>query len=164
MFTGIVQATGGVREVHPRDCGVRVVIGAGGLDLSDVKLGDSVAVNGCCLTVVELLPDAFAVDVSRESLEHTTGFAAGAAVNLEKAMRSKTNRPSYDAIPYDELVPRLRTGDVVVFHGVSSASRVIEKCRCGPLACPVRPTWAMTWPFVTWSPVLSPLAYRERWQ
>jgi len=87
MFTGIVQATGGVREVHARDRGARVVIGAGGLDLSDVKAGDSLAVNGCCLTVVELLPGAFAVDLSRETLEHTTGFAAGTAVNLEKAMR-----------------------------------------------------------------------------
>jgi riboflavin synthase len=87
MFTGIVQATGGVREVQPRDRGARVVIGAADLDLADVKVGDSIAVNGCCLTVVELLPSAFAVDVSRETLDHTTGFAAGATVNLEKAMR-----------------------------------------------------------------------------
>jgi riboflavin synthase len=87
MFTGIVQARGAVRELHPRDVGARVVIDAGGLELADVKLGDSIAVCGCCLTVVELLPDAFAVDVSRETLEHTTGFTSGAPVNLEKAMR-----------------------------------------------------------------------------
>lgn len=87
MFTGIVETTGGVREVQSRDRDARVIIDASSFDFSDVKVGDSIAVNGCCLTVVELLAGAFAVDVSRETLECTTGFAAGAVVNLEKAMR-----------------------------------------------------------------------------
>ncbi len=87
MFTGIVEALGEVREVRRREQDAQIVIGAGGLDLSDVKVGDSIAVNGCCLTVVELAPGTFRVDVSRETLERTTGFEAGASVNLEKALR-----------------------------------------------------------------------------
>jgi riboflavin synthase len=87
MFTGIVEATGRVREVVPGQQGASVVIEAGALDLSDVRVGDSIAVNGCCLTVVALSPAAFRVDVSRETLECTSGFEAGAVVNLEKALR-----------------------------------------------------------------------------
>jgi riboflavin synthase len=87
MFTGIVEATGEVRSVVPGNRGATVTIDAGSLDLSDVGIGDSIAVNGCCLTVVELGPAAFRVDVSQETLECTTGFEAGARVNLEKALR-----------------------------------------------------------------------------
>jgi len=87
MFTGIVEALGEVREVRRSAQDAQVVIAAGSLDLSDVKVGDSIAVNGCCLTVVELAPGTFRVDVSRETLERTTGFEAGALVNLEKALR-----------------------------------------------------------------------------
>jgi len=87
MFTGIVEATGEVREVASTEVGARVVIGSGRFDLSDVEIGNSIAVNGCCLTVVELLPAGFRVDVSQETLECTTGFEAGARVNLEKALR-----------------------------------------------------------------------------
>jgi len=65
----------------------RIVIGSGQLALDDVRVGDSIAVNGCCLTVVQLEPDAFHVDVSQETLAVTTGFAHGEPVNLEKALR-----------------------------------------------------------------------------
>ena len=87
MFTGIVEAVGAVREVQPRGPDAGVIIAAGNLDLSDVVVGDSIAVNGCCLTVVEVTPRAFRVDVSRETLERTIGFEAGSSVNLEKALR-----------------------------------------------------------------------------
>ena len=87
MFTGIVEATGGVREVLAGQRGASVAIDAGRLDLSDMRVGDSIAVNGCCLTVVALEPAAFRVDVSQETLECTTGFEPGARVNLEKALR-----------------------------------------------------------------------------
>ena len=87
MFTGIVEAVGEVLEVARRGPDAGVIIGAGELDLSDVKVGDSIAVNGCCLTVVELIPRAFRVDVSRETLERTIGFETGSQVNLEKALR-----------------------------------------------------------------------------
>ncbi len=87
MFTGIVAAKGSVREAVATDKGARVTIAAGGLDLSDVRVGDSIAVDGCCLTLIELAADAFAVDVSQETIDCTVGFAAGRAVNLEKALR-----------------------------------------------------------------------------
>lgn len=87
MFTGIVEAIGRVRSVLPENRGARVIIDAGRLDLSDVSTGASVAVDGCCLTVVELEAAAFRVDVSQETLDSTIGFEAGATVNLEKALR-----------------------------------------------------------------------------
>jgi len=88
MFTGIVEAVGEVREVEPRGADAGVIIDAVKLDLSDAKVGDSIAVNGCCLTVVELTPRGFRVDVSRETLERTIGFETGSQVNLEKALRA----------------------------------------------------------------------------
>jgi riboflavin synthase len=87
MFTGIVQALGRVHELTPIDGGMCLTIAAGALDLSDAAIGDSIAVDGVCLTVTRLLSDAFTVDVSAETLACTAGFAAGAAVNLEKALR-----------------------------------------------------------------------------
>jgi len=90
MFTGIVAAVGSIRTVTPlaggEQAGVRLVIGAGGLALDDVALGDSIAINGACMTVVEKTPDAFTVDVSRESLNRTVGLDAPGEVNLEKAL------------------------------------------------------------------------------
>jgi riboflavin synthase len=64
-----------------------MTITGGGLDFSDVALGDSIAVNGVCLTAVALTPDSFTVDVSAETLRVTAGFVPGAEVNLEKALR-----------------------------------------------------------------------------
>ncbi len=87
MFTGIIQAVGKIHEFEARGADARMVIHAGGLDLSDVAVGDSIAVNGVCLTAVALTPTAFTVDVSAETLGCTEGFAPGAEVNLEKAMR-----------------------------------------------------------------------------
>jgi riboflavin synthase len=87
MFTGIVQALGRVHEFVRVQDGARLIIEAGKLDLSDVAIGDSIAVNGVCLTATSLLPQAFAVDVSAETLACTAGFELGAMVNLEKALR-----------------------------------------------------------------------------
>jgi riboflavin synthase len=91
MFSGIIAAVGKVHNVAPRTSGVRLTIGAGGLDLSDVILGDSIACNGVCLTVVDLVPHeqptAFIVDVSDETLRCTTGLTANGTLNLEKALR-----------------------------------------------------------------------------
>lgn len=87
MFTGIVAAVGRVRGVKPMRGGRKLAIDAGSLDLKDVAVGDSIAVNGACLTVVACKPLSFEVDVSRETLACTTGLAAGKSVNLEKAMR-----------------------------------------------------------------------------
>jgi riboflavin synthase, alpha subunit len=87
MFTGIIQAVGKIHEYEARGNDARMVIDAGGLDLSDVAAGDSIAVNGVCLTAVALGPASFTVDVSAETLRCTEGYAPGAEVNLEKAMR-----------------------------------------------------------------------------
>lgn len=87
MFTGIIEAVGQVRHLEQREGGVRLVIGSGSLPLDDVKIGDSIAVDGCCLTVIAVAPDAFHVDVSDVTMSATAGFAHGAAVNLEKALR-----------------------------------------------------------------------------
>lgn len=87
MFTGIIAAVGRVREAKPARGGGKLTIDAGSLDLKDVAVGDSIAVNGACLTVVARKARAFEVDVSRETLACTTGLAAGSRVNLEKAMR-----------------------------------------------------------------------------
>ncbi|HEX2494763.1 MAG TPA: riboflavin synthase [Steroidobacter sp.] len=87
MFTGIVQAIGEVRSITPREGDVELLITTS-LDLSTVALGDSISVNGCCLTVTRLPGGAFAVDASRETLAVTTlgGWRAGQRVNLEKAL------------------------------------------------------------------------------
>jgi riboflavin synthase len=88
MFTGIVQAVGRVAELKPAGQeAVVVAIEAGGLDLADVAIGDSIACNGVCLTVTQLSARGFSVDVSQETVRVTTGFAAGATINLEKSLR-----------------------------------------------------------------------------
>lgn len=87
MFTGIVAAVGQIVRLAPSPAGCRLRIAAGGLDLSDVALGDSIAVNGVCLTAVALDSDAFEVDVSHETLACAVPFQQGGAVNLEKALR-----------------------------------------------------------------------------
>jgi riboflavin synthase len=87
MFTGMITAVGIVREVKPTTGGTRVVVDADKLDLGDVAVGDSIAVNGACLTVVALAPPLLSFDVSQETLNCTLGFAVGAQVNLEKSLR-----------------------------------------------------------------------------
>jgi riboflavin synthase len=88
MFSGIIADIGSIKQANDRDGGLRLMIATSALDLSDVQTGDSIAVNGICLTVVEHGADSFAVDVSRETLNCTEGLdAIGAPVNLEKALR-----------------------------------------------------------------------------
>ena len=88
MFTGIVQSLGAVARFERAGPGARIVIDAGGLDLTDVAVGDSIAVNGCCLTVVQRDARTFEMDVSQETLDCTAGLVANARVNLEKALRA----------------------------------------------------------------------------
>ncbi|MDM5177092.1 riboflavin synthase [Massilia sp. DJPM01] len=90
MFTGIVAAVGKISSVQALEggleAGVRLDIDGGGLPLADVALGDSIAINGACMTVVAKTDAAFSVDVSRESLNCTVGLDAPGEVNLEKAL------------------------------------------------------------------------------
>jgi riboflavin synthase len=87
MFTGIVAAVGRIADVTPTEGGARLKIDAAMLPLDDVALGDSIAVDGVCLTVIDLAAPVFEVDVSHETLSCVAGFPAGRAVNLEKALR-----------------------------------------------------------------------------
>ena len=93
MFTGIVAAVGRITEVRAlggADAGVRLVIDAGALGLDDVALGDSIAIQGACMTVVAHAGNTFEVEVSRESLSKTAGLGEAGEVNLEKALSLST--------------------------------------------------------------------------
>lgn len=94
MFTGIVSAVGKITEIQPLatedvDAGLRLRIDVSGteFDLSRCKLGDSIAIQGACMTVVAFHENAFSIDISRESLNRTVGLDQAAEVNLENAMR-----------------------------------------------------------------------------
>ena len=92
MFTGIIEALGRIEKVVRQTHDLSLVINVGDLSLDDVKLGDSIAVNGVCLTVVKLQQNAFEADVSIESLANTNigNFKVGTQVNLEKALTLST--------------------------------------------------------------------------
>jgi riboflavin synthase len=92
VFTGIVEAIGKITSLQKKGGDYQVTVNSGDLDLSDVKLGDSIATSGVCLTVVELSSNGYVADVSNETIKHT-GFAHykdGQSVNLEKAMLPTT--------------------------------------------------------------------------
>ena len=114
MFTGIVQALGTLRQLDRRGEDIRLTVAAGKLNMSDVALGDSIATNGVCLTVVEYGDDYYCADVSSETIR-LTGFAhyrAGSQVNLEKAMR-----------PTDRFGGHIVSGHV---DGVGTISSITE--------------------------------------
>ena len=92
MFTGIIEAVGSLEKIEQRQGDLRLTINSGSLDLSDVQLGDSIATNGVCLTVVELPGNGYVADVSLETLEHSTlnSLAVGSRLNLEKALTPTT--------------------------------------------------------------------------
>lgn len=92
MFTGIIEATGKIVAITPTQGDIRLKVQSDYLDFADVKLGDSIASNGICLTVVEQGKDWYAVDVSRETLNKTAmqQWQVGDVVNLEKAMLPTT--------------------------------------------------------------------------
>ena len=89
MFTGIVAAVGRIESVESlgSDAGLRLTVEAGGLDLRDVAVGDSIAIQGACMTAIAIEGSRFKVEVSRESLDKTIGLGAPGEVNLEKALR-----------------------------------------------------------------------------
>ena len=87
MFTGIITAVGRVGAVARKSGGLRLRIESGGLRLGDVAVGDSISVNGICLTVVVRKARSFEADVSQETLDCTSDFNLGARVNLEKSLR-----------------------------------------------------------------------------
>ncbi|MGM8871110.1 riboflavin synthase [Psychrobacter sp. 2Y5] len=92
MFTGIIESVGHVKSIQPTGGDIRLTIESDELDFSDVKLGDSIASNGICLTVVVIGSNYYAVDVSRETIARTAleSLKPGHIVNLEKAMLPTT--------------------------------------------------------------------------
>ena len=92
MFTGIIESVGAVKRLEPVGGDLRFVIDSGSLDMGDVQLGDSIAVNGVCLTVIEFDDSSFAVDVSNETISLTSlkALKSGSTVNLEKALLPTT--------------------------------------------------------------------------
>ena len=112
MFTGIIEAVGHIAEITPQAGDIRLRVATEKLDLDDVNLGDSIAVNGVCLTVVGLPGDGFYADVSNEtvSLTNVQYFRIGTAVNLEKAM-----------------LPTTRLGGHLVSGHVDGVGRVIDR-------------------------------------
>ncbi len=92
MFTGIIEAVGHIRKAEQRGGDLRLTVASGALPLSDVQLGDSIATNGVCLTVVAMGADHFVADLSAETLALTqfNQMAVGQAVNLERAVTPNT--------------------------------------------------------------------------
>ena len=88
MFTGIIEAVGEIVACEPRGGDLRLRVKTFGLDLAGISLGDSIATNGVCLTVIELPGDGYVADVSSETLANTTigDWQAGTPVNLERAL------------------------------------------------------------------------------
>jgi len=112
MFTGIIEAVGTIAALEPKGADMRVTVDSGKLDLGDVALGDSIAVNGICLTAVELSSSGFSADVSGETLTHTafSQLRVGGRVNLEKA-----------------LTPTTRLGGHLVSGHVDGVGEVLER-------------------------------------
>lgn len=123
MFTGIVEAIGEIKRVISLEDGLCLRISPGTLDLCDVKIGDSIAVNGVCLTVTTLASDMFSVDVSRETLNCTEGLSQeGERVNLEKAMRVSDRLGGHLVSGHVDGV-----GEVVTFRPVGESCLLVIK-------------------------------------
>jgi riboflavin synthase len=92
MFTGIIEAVGRIKSIEPIGGDIRLHVDVGSLDMADVQLGDSIAVNGVCLTAIEFDNKHFVADVSNETITLTSlkGLAIGSEVNLEKALLPTT--------------------------------------------------------------------------
>ncbi|EKO3859429.1 riboflavin synthase [Vibrio harveyi] len=116
MFTGIVEAVGKLTAITPKGEDITVTVEVGKLDMSDVKLGDSIATNGVCLTVVDFGSNYYSADLSLETL-NKTGFVAyqvGDKVNLEKAM-----------------LPTTRFGGHIVSGHVDGVGVIVERNQVG---------------------------------
>ncbi|EPZ8239993.1 riboflavin synthase [Vibrio fluvialis] len=112
MFTGIVEAVGALTAITPKGEDITISVDAGKLDMGDVKLGDSIATNGVCLTVVEFNSHSYSADLSLETLKKS-GFAdykVGDKVNLEKAM-----------------LPTTRFGGHIVSGHVDGVGEIVER-------------------------------------
>ncbi len=120
MFSGIVADVGLIRSAQDREGGLRLTVETNALGMDDVQLGDSIAVNGVCLTVVKLEGRDFTVDVSRETLNCTTGLdRQGAHVNLEKALRLSDRLGGHLVSGHVDGV-----GEVIAFNDIGESWRL----------------------------------------
>ena len=123
MFSGIIADAGLIRKAEDREGGLRLTVATEVLGMDDVALGDSIAVNGVCLTVIEVDGNDFTVDVSRETLDCTTGLdKQGAHVNLEKAMRLSDRIGGHLVSGHVDGV-----GEVVAFNDIGESWRLIVR-------------------------------------
>ncbi len=122
MFTGIVSAIGRIVRTESREKGLRLAIDAGPLDLQDVGIGDSIAINGVCLTVVAITGRVFEVDVSQESIDCTVGLGERGSVNLEKSLRLADRLGGHLVAGHVDGV-----GEVVAFDPVGENRRLVVR-------------------------------------
>jgi riboflavin synthase len=123
MFSGIVADVGAIARIEDRQGGLRLTVGTHQLGLDDVQLGDSIAVNGVCLTVVHKVANSFVVDVSRETLDCTVGLdRPGAKVNLEKALRLSDRLGGHLVSGHVDGV-----GEVVAFSDIGESWRLVVR-------------------------------------
>jgi riboflavin synthase len=122
MFTGIVTAIGSIVRTEPREKGLRLAIDAGSLDLRDVAVGDSIAINGVCLTVVAIAGREFEVDVSQETIDCTAGLDGRGRVNLEKSLRLVDRLGGHLVAGHVDGV-----GDVIEFEPVGENRRLVVR-------------------------------------
>ena len=123
MFSGIIADVGIITRAEDRDGGLRLSVATESLGMDDVRIGDSIAVNGVCLTVVELDGHAFTVDVSRETLDCTAGLERqGGHVNLEKALRLSDRLGGHLVSGHVDGV-----GEVVAFNDIGESWRLVVR-------------------------------------
>jgi riboflavin synthase len=123
MFSGIIADAGMIKKVVDREGGLRLTVATEVLGMDDVALGDSIAVNGVCLTVIEVDGNDFTVDVSRETLDCTTGLELqGGHVNLEKAMRLSDRIGGHLVSGHVDGV-----GEVAAFNDIGESWRLVVR-------------------------------------
>lgn len=123
MFSGIIADVGMITRAEDREGGLRLSVATGTLGMDDVRLGDSIAVNGVCLTVIKKEGESFTVDVSRETLNCTTGLAQqGGHVNLEKALRLSDRLGGHLVSGHVDGV-----GEVVAFDDIGESWRLVVR-------------------------------------
>jgi riboflavin synthase len=123
MFTGIVQAVGSIVRLRPLE------VDCGALDLSDVAVGDSICVQGVCLTVTALTPKGFTADLSEETLRLTAGLDRAGAVNLEKSLAVGQRLGGHLVAGHVDGVGEVvrRTGGVVAFRAPTELSKFLAR-------------------------------------
>lgn len=114
MFTGIVNSIGNIEKVSDSSTGRRLLLRVGSLDMSDVSSGDSIAVNGCCLTVLQPRSGSFEADVSNATLACTIlgELQSGSKVNLEKALRLQDRLGGHLVSGHVDAVTELMTQEI----------------------------------------------------